>query len=61
LPKLSIDGYSPVTSEEFEIRERELSKRLATFDFFIFMSVVECFETVCGVIERRLGVIWVGC
>jgi hypothetical protein len=25
------------------------------------MSVVECFEKVCGVIERRLGVIWVGC
>jgi hypothetical protein len=23
------------------------------------LSVVECFETVCGVIERRLGVIWV--
>ncbi len=27
----------------------------------VILSVVECFETVCGVIERRLGVIWVGC
>lgn len=25
------------------------------------LSVVECFETVCGVSERRLGVIWIGC
>jgi hypothetical protein len=25
------------------------------------MSGVECFGTVCGVIERRVGVIWVGC
>ena len=25
------------------------------------LSVVECFETVCGVSERRVGLIWVGC
>ena len=38
----------PLTRDYIEARIAEL-------------SVVECFETVCGVSERRLEVIWVGC
>ena len=33
----------------------------ASADDAVQLSVVECFETVCGVSERRLGVILVEC
>jgi hypothetical protein len=46
-------------SHLFKHRLRTRWARIHSLPHAKRLSVVECFETVCGVRERRLGVIWV--